>query len=166
MSERDPGPPEPLPTEGGPLRRSVGRQPVAYNEGVPVFSLAFAAVISFVALCIAPAWLHPMLATLVPEGQNVGPLALPLFANSYLEALGVSALLTAIGLVLVSVERFRLYPPWLPLALSFPVAWALILPSALVQGGPWLSWLAFGCIVASVFCVYWTVLNWARGVWD
>ena len=64
------------------------------------------------------------------------------------------------------MERAAAVSPLASLAISFPVAWALILPSRLEFGGSWLSWLIFGAIAAGTFCVHWHALNWARGIWD
>jgi hypothetical protein len=118
-----------------------------------------------VLLYLAPLFFLPALMRLVPEGQNVGPLALPVFTGSLFEALVGIAILTVLGLLLLKLELARPYPGWLPPALSLPVAWALILPSALEHGGSWAAWLVFGAEVAGVFCVYWTLLFWATEAW-
>jgi hypothetical protein len=130
------------------------------------YCLAFAAVISFVLLYFAPLFLLPALTHLVPDGQAVGPLAMPIFVNSLFEAAVGVAVLTVLSLILVMAERLRAYPIWLPLAASLPMAWVLTLPSALEHGGPLAAWLVFGVMVAGIFCVHWILLSWSRGVWD
>lgn len=47
-----------------------------------------------------------------------------------------------------------------------PGRWGLTLPSALEHGGSLLVWLAFGAMVAGIFCLHWRVFTWARTIWD
>jgi hypothetical protein len=140
--------------------------PFLRPDGLPLVSLLAAAVISFCFLIFAVFAVFPLFFELI-EGEAVGPLILPIYMfNRYVEALIVSMVFTVIGAALVMVQRARPFPRWLPQAISFPVAWALILPSRLEFGGSWLSWLIFGAIAAGTFCVYWHALTWARGIWD
>jgi hypothetical protein len=137
------------------------------DEHPPFASLLVAAVISFVLLVLLPTiFLGPLL-YLLPESDSLGPMSLPIVShNVFLEALVGSGLLTIISLIIVMAERWRRVPRWLPFALSLPVATALILPSALEHGGPFLAWLAFCVLVAAVFCVHWRAFTWARTIWD
>ena len=98
---------------------------------------------------------------LPPHGLSL----VSLLASAVISFFG-SLVFTVIGAALVMLERARPFPHWLPQAISFPVAWALILPSRLEFGGSWLSWLIFGAIAAGTFFVHWYALNWARGIWD
>jgi hypothetical protein len=159
---------EPAGRRGGPRTRRPrpGPRPNRDGEGPPVLSLFFAAVVTFLLLFFAPLFFLPALMRFVPEGESLGPLALPIFTGSWFEALVGVAVLSVLGLLLLTVERNRPYPAWLPPALSLPVAWALVLPSALEHGGPWIAWLVFGVLVAAVFCVHWMILSWAREAWD
>ena len=77
-----------------------------------------------------------------------------------------TAVLTIISLTIFLAERHFRFPVWLPYAASFPVAWALTLPSALELGGALSMWLVFGTVVAGVFCLHWQVFTWARTIWD
>jgi hypothetical protein len=137
------------------------------NHPPPTVSLVVAAVISFVFLVVAPTFFVPQLLNLLTDGDDLGPLSLPIMAhNVLLEALVGSALLTLISLVIVMAERWRPFPWWLPFALSIPVTGALILPSALEHGGPLVAWLAFCTMIAGIFCIHWRAFTWARTIWD
>jgi hypothetical protein len=129
-------------------------------------SLLAAAVISFFFLVFTLSAIFPLLFEFI-DGGAIGPLSLPIYTfDRHIEALIGSMVFTVIGAALVMIERVRPFPRWVPLAVSFPVAWALILPSGLEHGGSWLSWLIFGAIAAGAFCVHWQALNWARTIWD
>jgi len=140
--------------------------PFLQPHGLPIVSLLASAVVSFFFLMIALSAIFPLFFELV-DGEEIGPLIFPIYAfNPYVEALIGSLVFTVIGAALVMLEHARPFPRWLPQAISFPVAWALILPSRLEFGGSWLSWLIFGAIVAVTFCVHWHALNRARTIWD
>jgi hypothetical protein len=135
-------------------------------RGLSLVSLLASGVVSFFFLVFAIFAMVPLFFELI-DGEAIGPLILPIYMfNHYVEALIGSMVFTVIGAALVMMERARPFPPWLPQAISFPVAWALILPSRLELGGSWLAWLIFGAIVAGTFCVHWHALNWARTIWD
>jgi hypothetical protein len=140
--------------------------PFLQPDGLPLVSMLAAAVISFFFLVFAFFAVVPLFFELI-DGDAIGPLILPIYIfNHYVEALIGSMIFTVIGAALVMLERARPFPRWLPQAISFPVAWALVLPSRLEFGGSWFSWLIFGAIAAGAFCVHWHALNWARGIWD
>jgi hypothetical protein len=169
MSQPQPGPD--LNQRGGDhthIARSRNQGPsLPYPEGLPLVSLLVAAIISFVFLALAPFLVFLLLLEFVSDGGEIGPLSLPIYThNNFLEALVGTLILTVISLALLMIQRARSFPGWLPFALSFPFAWALILPSALELGGSWLAWLAFGAMVAGVFCLHWQAFNWARTIWD
>jgi hypothetical protein len=141
--------------------------PLLHPEGLPLVSILVAAAVSFVFLVMAPFVVFPVLVELMSEGGDLGPLSLPIHIhNPYLEALIGTLILTIVSLALVLLQRFRPYPHRLPFALSFPVAWALVLPSMLEHGGSWLAWLAFGALIAAAFCLHWQAFQWAREAWD
>jgi hypothetical protein len=140
--------------------------PLLEPHGLSLLSLLAAAVISFFFLVFALFALVPLFFDFL-DGEALGPLILPIYVfNRYVEALIGSLVFTVIGAALVMLEHARPFPRWLPQALSFPVAWTLILPSRLEFGGSWLSWFLFGAIIAGTFCVHWHALNWARAIWD
>jgi hypothetical protein len=141
--------------------------PIFLAEGPSLLSLLAAALISFIFLSFALLFVFPLLLELGISGEEGGPLSLPIYSyNFLLEALVGSTVFTVVGVALMMIERLRPFPRWLPLALSFPVAWALVLPSALEHGGSWLGWLVFGAMAAGAFCVHWCALDWARTIWD
>jgi len=143
------------------------RRRVPYPEGLPMMSLVASALISFVFLATAGWSMFPFLAAFLEPGGGLGPLSLPTLSGSMLlEALVGTAVLTIISLTIVLAERQRRFPGWLPFVASFPVAWGLSLPSALEHGGSLLVWLAFGAMVAGIFCLHWRVFTWARTIWD
>lgn len=149
------------------LGPKAGPPLLLYPEGPPLVSLAVAAVVSFVFLAMAPFVVAPFLFGLMAEGESSGPLLLPIFAHHpLLEAMVGTTVLTILSLVLMAVQQSRPFPRWLPFALSFPAAWALVLPSMLEHGGWWLAWLAFGAILAGAFCLHWQAFLWAREAWD
>jgi len=137
-----------------------------FDEGLPVFSLVAAAALSALLIYLSPLICLPLLARFLPEGENVGPLALPIFTGGPGEVLAGAGFLTILCMVILSIDRTRPIPSWLPMALSLPTAWFLILPSAIVRGGPLLSWLVLGVLIACLFCIHWLVLCAARGIWD
>ncbi len=139
---------------------------MVFNEGLPVFPLLFTAALSALLIYVSPWFCLPLLGRLVPEGQNVGPLGLPILTGEPGEVMAGAGVLTILCLVLLSIERAREFPPWLPMALAFPVTWLLIVPSALEHGGSLLSWMVFGVLIAGLFCIHWFMLCAARGVWD
>jgi hypothetical protein len=126
-----------------------------------------AAAVSFVFLVSAPFLLAPVFLAFMTEGESSGPLVLPIFThNPMLEALVGTVVLTIISLTLVLLERIIRFPARLPFALSFPVAWALILPSMLEHGGWWVAWLVFASLFAGAFCLHWWAFQRAREAWD
>jgi len=129
--------------------------------------MTVAALVSFVFLSMGPFFVAPVLFGLMDDGESGGPLLLGIYAhNPLLEALVGTAVLTILSLVLTFVLRSRPCPHWLPFAVSFPVAWALVLPSMLELGGWWVAWLAFGALLAGAFCLHWQAFQWARDAWD
>jgi hypothetical protein len=157
------------PTATEPVRLGVepDRRRVPYPEGPPLMSLLAAALISFVFLATANWTMFPFLSEFLNAGGGMGPLSLPTLSdNVLLEALVGTAFLTIISLTILLAERHRRFPGWLPFVASFPVAWGLTLPSALEHGGSLLAWLAFGAMVAGIFCLHWRVFTWARSIWD
>jgi hypothetical protein len=164
MTARD----EPIPsreTRSAAAWRRSSRSPLP-DEGPSGFSLAAAAAATFVVLYLAPICCLPILAALVPAGEHAGPLALPIFTSALRDAAAGTAVLVVLSLLLSTAERRWRFPDWLPPALSFPSAVLLVLPSALVQGGPWPAWLAFAAMIAVACCLHWVFLRWARDVWD
>lgn len=130
-------------------------------------SLLAAAVLSYVFLAMSSWTIFPYLSDFLQDGGGLGPLSLPTLSDNVLiEALIGSAVLTIISLTVLMAERQRSFPGWLPFVLSFPVAWVLILPSALEHGSSWPAWLAFGAMLAGVFCFHWRAFTWARTIWD
>ena len=117
--------------------------------------------ISFFFLSTASWTMFPVLTQFLDMEDGLGPLMLPTFGSVLVEALIGTAVLTIISLTIVLVERHRKVPGWLPFVASFPVAWGLALPSALELGGSLLAWLAFGAMVAGIFCLHWRVFTWA-----
>jgi hypothetical protein len=157
------------PAATGPFRLGVEpeRRRVPYPEGPPIMSLLAAAPISFVFLATANWTMFPCLADFLNVGGGMGPLSLPTLSDSVLlEALVGTAVPTIISLTIVLAERHRRFPGWLPFVASLPVAWVLTLPSALEHGGSLLVRLAFGAMVAGIFCLHWRVFTWARTIWD
>jgi hypothetical protein len=151
----------------GSPARPPGDRPLLYPEGLPLVSLFVAGAVSFVFLVLGPLFTAPFLFGLMDDGESGGPLLLPIYThNPLLEALVGTLVLTILSLVVASAHRLRPFPRWLPLALSFPVAWALVLPSMLEHGGWWVAWLAFGSILAGAFCLHWAAFQWAREAWD
>jgi hypothetical protein len=141
--------------------------PLLYPEGLPLISIFVAAAVSFVFLVSAPFLLAPVFLAFMTEGESSGPLVLPIFThNPLLEALVGTAVLTIISLTLVSLERIKRVPNRLPFVLSFPVAWALVLPSMLEHGGWWVAWLLFSSLLAGAFCLHWWAFQQARDAWD
>jgi hypothetical protein len=130
-------------------------------------ALLVAAAISFVFLVVMPLLAVPALVHLLPDGDALGPLSLPIVAhNIFLEALVGSALLTIISLMIVMAQQWRSFPWWLPFALALPVAAALIMPSALEHGGPIVAWLGCCALAAAAFCIHWRAFIWASTIWD
>jgi hypothetical protein len=162
-SDREqPAAPEPFGPGIEPEKRRV-----PYPEGLPLMSLFAAGLISFVFLATASWSMFPFLMDFVIVGGGLGPLSLPVLSDSVLlEALVGTAVLTIISLTILQAERHRRFPGWLPFIASFPVAWGLTLPSALEHGGTLLVWLAFGAMVAGIFCLHWGAFTWARTIWD
>lgn len=166
-SQHEPANDQPAATELIRLGVEPERRPVPYPEGLPLMSLFAAAMISFVFLSTASWTMFPFLTEFLNDGGGLGPLSLPTLAGSVLiEALVGTAVLTIISLTILLAERQRSFPGWLPFVASFPVAWALTLPSALEHGGSLLAWLAFGAMIAGIFCLHWRVFTWARTIWD
>jgi hypothetical protein len=111
--------------------------------------------------------MFPFLTEYLDDGGGMGPLLLPTLSDSVLlEARVGTAILTIISLTILLAERHRRFPGWLPFVASLPVAWGLTLPSALEHGGSLLMWLAFGAMVAGIFCLHWRVFTRARTIWD
>ena len=141
------------PTAPDPNRPQLERRRVPYPEGAPLMSLLAAAVISFVFLSTSSWTLFPFLMEFLNEGGGLGPLSLPTLSDSVLiEALVGTAILTIVSLTILMAERHHKFPSWLPFVASFPVAWALTLPSALEHGGALPMWVAFGAMLAGTFC--------------
>ena len=158
---------QPAATEPIPLGVKPQRRPVPYPEGPPIMALLAAALISFVFLATSTWTMFPLLTEYLDDGGGMGPLLLPTLSDSVLlEALVGTAVLTIISLTILLAERHRRFPGWLPFVASFPVAWGLTLPSALEHGGSLLVWLAFGAMVAGIFCLHWLAFTWARTIWD
>jgi hypothetical protein len=158
--------PRPGPRSNRPLAPGEP-PPLLYPEGLPLISIFVAAAVSFVFLVSAPFLLAPVFLTFMTEGESSGPLVLPIFThNPLMEALVGIAFLTIISLILVSIERIRRIPARLPFLLSFPVAWALVLPSMLEHGGWWVAWLVFASLFAAAFCLHWWAFLRARDAWD
>ena len=99
-------------------------------------------------------------------GQVLLPAALPQVFSGLRAALSIALILMVISMALLTAERRKPFPPWLPYALSCPVAWLLILPSGLEHGGPWMAWVLVGSLAAGLFCIHWRTFMWARTVWD
>jgi hypothetical protein len=139
-----------------------------FPDGPPLMSLFVAAFISFIFLCLIPYFLTPLLLFFSSDEGAAGPLGLPFGFTRFfvLEALIGSIALTVISYAILMARRWRRFPRWLPFLLAFPVAWAMVLPSRLEHGGPWLGWLTLGTVLAGVFCLHWQAFNWARGIWD
>lgn len=93
---------------------------------------------------------------LLLESLKYGPL---------IDAAFGSIVLTVIAIALQLFQRYRRFPTWLPLALAWPAAWALVAPSA-VEHGDWTSWLMLGSLAAGVFCCHWLCVLLAREAWD
>ena len=156
-----------LGTRAGPPRPPGEPPPLLLPEGLPLVSMTVAALVSFVFLAMGPFFVAPFLFALMDDGESGGPLLLPIYGhNPLVEALIGTAVLTILSLVLAFILRSRPCPRWLPFALSFPVAWALVLPSMLELGGWWVAWLVFGAILAGAFCLHWQAFLWAREAWD
>ena len=167
-SQDDPGCEQPAATEPKRFGVRPERRPLPFPEGPPLISLFVTALVSFVVLCLGTLPIFSFLADLLNVGGGLSPLAFPTFflGSVLLEALFATAVLTIISLTIFLAERHFRFPVWLPYAASFPVAWALTLPSALELGGALSMWLVFGTVVAGVFCLHWQVFTWARTIWD
>ncbi len=135
-------------------------------EGLPILALIATGLITFVVLATSSWTIFPILAEYLDAGGGLGPLLLPTMFDSVLaEALAGTAFLLIISVMILMVEQRREFPPWVPYCASFPVAWLLTLPSALEYGGPLSMWIAFGAMVAAVFCMHWQAFTWARTIW-
>jgi hypothetical protein len=143
------------------------RGPAPYPESPPLMSLGAAALLSFVFLNVAFWRMFPLLSEFLTDEGGLGPLLLPTVSDSLLvEALVGTAVLTIISLTILLVERHLKFSGWIPFVASFPVTWALTLPSALEHGGSLKLWLAFGAMIAGIFCLHWGAFSWARSIWD
>ena len=166
-SQHEPAGELPAATEPFDLSAKPARRRVPYPEGPPSMALFAAALISFVFLATASWTIFPFLSAFLNDGGGLGPLSLPTISDNVLvEALVGTAVLTIISLSILLTERHRTVPGWLPFVASFPVAWGLTLPSALEHGGSLLAWLAFGAMIAGIFCLHWRVFTWARTMWE
>jgi len=76
-----------------------------------------------------------------------------------------AAVLTVIAVALQLVQRFWPFPGWLPFALAWPLALALVTPSALLHG-EWTPWLILGMLAAGLFCFHWLCILLAQEAWD
>ncbi len=167
-SQDDPGCEQPSANEPKWFGVRPERRRVPFPEGPPLLSLFVTALVSILVLSMGTLPMFSFLADLLNVGGGLGPLALPTFflGSALLEALFATAVLTIISLTIFLAERHFKFPVWLPYAASFPVAWALTMPSALELGGSLQMWLVFGAVVAGVFCLHWRVFTWAQTIWD
>lgn len=148
-----------------PRQGRPARLPFVLEEGPPLLSLVFSAMCSFAMLLLAPYYALPLILTIAGDGQEPGPLALPVLTGSLFEATVGTALLLLIGLFLLVAETWRPFPAWLPVVVSFPVAWFLLVPSAWQYGGPWPGWMVLGASLAFLFTVHWLVFRGTIEAW-
>ena len=59
-------------------------------------------------------------------------------------------------------QHHRPFPTWWPVALAFPVSWALLMPDAIIRGDSLHYWLFAGAATATAFSVQWLALVIAR----
>ena len=150
---------------GEPAARTVVL--VAPDEAPSLACNAAAAIFSFFALAaleyVSPLFMLGFSATMESawmlwmELLPYGPLA-----NATLGMI----VLTVVAVGLQLFQRHRRFPDWLPLALAWPTALALVGPSALEHADDWASWLVLGALAALVFCSHWLCLLLAREAWD
>jgi hypothetical protein len=152
----------PLPADLRPARRFIPAP-----DGIPIKSLLAAGLFSFTFLATASWTVYPVLALFLSDNGGLGPLLLPTISDSVLvEALIGAAALTIISATIALAERHRRIPEWVPYVASFPVAWGLILPSALEYGGTLPVWFIFASAAAAIFCIHWRIFTWSQSICD
>jgi hypothetical protein len=124
------------------------------------------AMVAFPVCVILPRVTGPILAALESGAGSSGPQYLLMFVGGWTEAATVVLALSIINVAIHMAQRFRPFPDWLPFCVSLPIAFVLIVPSALELGGSLQAWLAAGLIVAAIFCFQWRLFTWAREIWD
>lgn len=77
-----------------------------------------------------------------------------------------TVVLTVVAVGLQLLRQYRRFPDWLPLALAWPTALALVGPSAVEHADDWASWLVLGALAALAFCSHWLGLLLAEEAWD
>lgn len=130
---------------------------------VPIGPNLFAAISAFIVLLAAPWFCLSILEAVWEEaiGQDqvanhlilVGP------EEAILNAAVGAALFVVIGAILQTWHYLRPFPSRLPIVLAFPIAWAFIMPEALLAGGSVLSGAVVGTAIALAFAVHWGMLT-------
>jgi hypothetical protein len=152
-----------------PARRPDGprRGPIpAAGADVPVAPNVVATFVSFLFVFVAPTIGWRVVFALI----DVGELSTFLLPTGWIEtaivAVGGSLLFLVLGLILQLWQHYRPFADRWPIALAFPVAWALFLPEALVGGGSVLFWILVGTGVALAFSAHWLTFLGARETMD
>jgi hypothetical protein len=158
--------PNPSPRSG-----SQKRHLVTGGKAVWILPNAVAAMVSFLFLMIAQPTASVVLGAFVDVVQLTNDFSSLIFVPvSLLETIFYSVaaalLFMVIGVTLQIWEYHRPFDSRWPVALAFPVAWALLLPEVLVRGGSLLWWILVGIGIGLAFSVHWIAVLVAREAID
>lgn len=147
--------------EGAPCPAARPRGSAA--DVVPIGPNLYATLASFIVLLVLP-WpcLYILLAVwaeVIADDPVAGFLILANPLDSLVHAAVGAVLFLIIAAVLQTWNHHRPFPSRIPVLLAFPVAWGLIVPESLANGGSFLSGIILGSAIALAFGVHWGALR-------
>lgn len=146
----------------GPVRIPADRRPVPISDIIPIGPNLLAALASFIALLCAP-WVALNLLHAVRQQDVAMDRVASLFLLADLRDLLLNAAAGALAFLLIGVvlqvwQSHRPFPAWWPVLLAFAVAWGLLVPESLLQGGSVVSGAVVASALALAFAMHWVVL--------
>jgi hypothetical protein len=144
---------------------------VTGGKAVWILPNAVATMVSFLFLMIAQPVASVVLSLFVDAVQLTNDFSSLVFlpvslVETISYALAGAFLFMVIAVTLQIWECHRPFDSRWPVALAFPVAWALLLPEVLVRGGSVLMWILVGIGVGIAFSVHWVGVLVAREAVD
>ncbi len=138
----------------------TSRQSIATaGDVIPVVPNLVATILSFLFMMVLPWVCYWVAASVIGTEGLFGDLAAIFMASPLLEemkmALGTAFLFLVIGLILQFWQHQKPFANWWPVALAFPVFWALLLPEVLVRESSLFAWFLLGVAIPVAFSVHW-----------
>ena len=135
---------------------------VTAGDVIPAVPNLVATISSFLFMMILPWACYWVTGLVIGEEGLAGDLAAIFMNASLLEdaaiALGTSFLFLVIGVILQFWQHQKPFADRWPVALAFPVFFALLLPEVLFRKSPLFVWILFGATIPLAFSVHWSVL--------